>query len=88
MKQQNIQKELQESSTKYIYELFQKEILWVDQIKDDILFLYMNRYEKYTQKIIKNVAKHILKKYKKLKAVYIGCYFFQRNSSKIKWVGL
>lgn len=30
----------------------------------------------------------IFKKYKKLKAIYIGCYFIQRNNPKITWIGM
>ena len=88
MKTQEFQKRLQESSTKYIYDLFQKEILWVSNFWDENLTLSMNKCEKLTQKKIKAVANYIFKKYKKLKVIYIDCYFIQRNNTKITWIGM
>lgn len=88
MKTQEFQKQLQESSTKYIYDLFQREILWVSGSWNENLALSINKYEKLTQKKIKAVSNHIFKKYKKLKAIYIDCYFIQKNNPKITWIGM
>lgn len=88
MKTQEFQKQLQESSAKYIYDLFQREILWVSVSWNENLALSINKYEKLTQKKIKAIANHIFKKYKKLKAIYIDCYFIQRNNTKITWIGM
>lgn len=88
MKTQDFQKQLQESSTKYIYDLFQRQTIWVSDFWDENLALALNRCEKLTQKKIKAVANHIFKKYKRLKVIYIDCYFIQRDNPKITWIGM
>ena len=72
----NIQLELQESSTKYIYQLFQNETFWVDDIipQDKTIVLGMDSitYETVNRKVFEKVANHIMRKYPEFETVWLG----------------